>query len=59
MRRDGEGDEKMALDVEVQGRRRKGRHPKARRKDYTAADMRKKSLSTNMTRDIEDGKKAL
>ena len=40
MRSDGESDEKRALDMKVQGRRR-GR-PKTRWKDWTAADMREK-----------------
>ena len=46
---DREGDEKRALDMEVQGRRR--RRPKARWKDCIAADMREKGLDTNMTND--------
>ena len=50
MRSNGDSDKKGIMDMEVQGRRRKGR-PKTRWKDCIAADMRKKGPGTNMTGD--------
>lgn len=50
MRRDGESDERKILEMEVQGRRRRGR-PKTRWKECIAANMREKGLNTNMAGD--------
>ena len=48
MRSNGESDEKGTLDMEVQGRRRRGR-PKTRWKDCIPVNMREKDLDSNMT----------
>ena len=50
MRKDAISDERRTLDMEVQGKRRRGR-PKIRWKDCIQEDMREKRLRTNMAGD--------
>ena len=58
MRRDGTSYERRVLDMEVQGRRRRGR-PKIRWRDCIQDDMREKGLDTNIASDRGNRKRLI